>query len=127
MLQKIKCLELECEDLEKQKEKIRLDIQEANVSIETELNMGIDYSRDRVQTSSSCGRYAEEEMIKEIERLEREWIFVRRRLLKRRAKIRELERKINPLRNNIQMLSEENKSFIEYKYGDKPKPKSVDS
>ena len=115
--QKIKCLELECIDLEQQKEKIRKDIQETNVFIEEE-SKSITYE-ERVQTSSNCTSYAERALINEIDKLEKEWIYVRKKLLKKRVKIRELERKNINIKNNIEMLSEENKRFIELKYGDK--------
>ncbi|WDU84220.1 hypothetical protein [Caloramator sp. Dgby_cultured_2] len=77
-LKKIKALEEECKELEKQKEKIRQDIQETNVSIDTELNMGIDYSRSKIQTSNDGTSYAEKALVKEIEKLEKEWIYVRK-------------------------------------------------
>ncbi|GAA0115715.1 hypothetical protein [Clostridium senegalense] len=115
--QKIKCLDLECVDLEQQKEKIRKDIQETNVFIEEE-SKSITYE-ERVQTSSNCTSYAERALINEIDKLEKEWIYVRKKLLKKRVKIRELERKNINMKNNIEMLSEENKRFIELKYGDK--------
>ncbi|AUN22267.1 hypothetical protein RSJ22_12805 [Clostridium botulinum] len=113
-LQQIKCFNLECEELEKQKDRIRKDIRETNVFIEEE-SRAITYE-ERVQTSSKKFSYAENEIIKGIENLEKEWIYVRRKLLKRKAKIRELERQIVPLKYNISMLSEESKKFIEWKY-----------
>lgn len=71
---------------------------------------------ERVQTSSfSCG-YAEKESIRQITKLEEERKYVRRKLLKKRARISELERQIAPLKFNLSMLSKENKMFIEWKY-----------
>jgi DNA-directed RNA polymerase specialized sigma subunit len=116
-LQKIKCLNLECTDLELQRERIRKDIKETNVTIDEE-SKAITYE-ERVQASSSGTSYAERALIQEIEKLEQEWIYVRKKLLKKRLKIRELEREISSLKSNIQMLSEENHRFIELKYGDK--------
>lgn len=118
-LNKIKALEEEIKRLEKQKEMIKKDMQEANIHIEPELNMGIDYSRTKIQTSNDGTSYAEKELIKEIEKLEKELIYVRKRLYKKKARIRELERQINTMESNISMLSEENKRFLELKYGDK--------
>lgn len=118
-LKRIKALEEEIKHLEIQKDRIKKDIQEANISIETELNMGIDYSSSKVQTSNDGISYAEKALIKEIEKLEKEWIYIRKKLLKKRARIRELERQISVMKCNIAMLSEENKRFLELKYGDK--------
>lgn len=115
--QKIKCLELECIDLNQQKERIRKDIQETNVFIEEE-SKSITYE-ERVQTSSSNSSYAEKALINEISSLEKEWIYIRKKLLKKRTKIREIERRVSHIKNNLAMLSEENKRFIELKYGDK--------
>ncbi|KRQ86039.1 hypothetical protein ABG79_02171 [Caloramator mitchellensis] len=122
-LKKIKALEEECKELEKQKEKIKQDLKETKVSIDTELNMGIDYSRSKIQTSNDGTSYAEKALVKEIEKLEKEWFYVRKKYLKKRIKIRELERQIYTLKCNLLMLSEENKRFLELKYGDK---KSID-
>lgn len=116
-LRKIKCLELECESLEKQKEIIKKDIRETNVFIDEE-SKSMTYE-ERVQTSSSNTSYAERALINEIDKLEKEWIYVRKKLLKKRIHIRELERKISNIKSNLEMLSEENKRFIELKYADK--------
>jgi len=117
ILQNIKFLELECEELEKQKERIRRDMRETNVTIEEE-SRSITFE-ERVQTSSSGVSYAERALMQEVEKLEKEWIFIRKKLLKKRIKIREIERQVFSLKNNITMLSEENRRFIELKYGDK--------
>lgn len=115
--QKIKCLELECIDLDQQKERIRKDIQETNVFIEEE-SKSMSYE-ERVQTSTNCTSYAERALINEISNLEKEWIYIRKKLLKKRTRIREIERRVSHIKNNLAMLSEENKRFIELKYGDK--------
>lgn len=122
-LQKIKCFELECEDLEKQKERIKKDMQETNVIIEEE-SRSITFE-ERVQTSSSGGSYAERALIQEVDKLEKEWIYIRRKLLKKKIRIRELERQVSTLKNNIFMLSEENRRFIELKYGDKKRVEEI--
>lgn len=115
-LKEIDKLEYICRQLEEQKEKIRKDIKETNISIEEE-SRSITYE-ERVQTSSSGSSYAENECIRQIDNLEREWKYVRRKLLKKKARIRELERQVAPLKYNINMLSEESKRFIEWKYAE---------
>lgn len=119
-LKDIDKLEYVCRELESQKEKIRKDIQETNICLEEE-SRSITYE-ERVQTSSS-GSYAENEVVRQIENLEKEWKYVRKKLLKKKARIRELERQVASLKYNIGMLSEESKRFIEWKYGE---CKSVD-
>ncbi|KEH91664.1 hypothetical protein Z962_p0040 (plasmid) [Clostridium botulinum C/D str. BKT12695] len=120
-LKEIDKLEYVCRQLEEQKEKIRNDIKETNISIEEE-SRSITYE-ERVQTSSTGSSYAENEVVRQIENLEREWKYVRRKLLKKKARIRELERQVAPLKYNIDMLAEESKRFIEWKYAEH---KSID-
>ncbi|AJA42577.1 putative transcriptional regulator (endogenous virus) [Clostridium phage phiCT453B] len=120
-LKEIDKFEYICRQLEEQKEKIRNDIKETNIFIEEE-SRSITYE-ERVQTSSTGSSYAENECIRQIEKLEKEWKYVRRKLLRKKARIRELERQVTPLKYNINMLSEESKRFIEWKYAE---GKSVD-
>ncbi|GAA0735599.1 hypothetical protein [Clostridium oceanicum] len=109
-------LEYVCRELEEQKGKIRKDITETNISLEEE-SISIAYE-ERVQNSYSCSSYAENEVIRQINNLEKEWKYVRNKLLKKKAKIRELEREVAPLKYNIDMLTEESKKFIEWKYAE---------
>ncbi|KMT21579.1 hypothetical protein [Clostridium cylindrosporum] len=115
----INCLKRECESLQEHADMIMKDIKRSNISIEAEMYLGIDYSSINVQTSHNGDSYMDRELIAAITRLENEWRYVRRKLIKKHEKIREIERSILTLKNNIEMLSEENKRFIELKYGDK--------
>ncbi|WP_460292593.1 transcriptional regulator [Clostridium tertium] len=105
--------------LENHKETIEYDIRHTNIRIDPFQNgAGIN---ERVQTSSNGTSYAEQEMIREIERLERERVKVVKQILKTKAKKRELENYISNMDFNINMLNEESKRFLELKYSDKAK------
>lgn len=105
--------------LENHKETIEYDIRHTNIRIDPFQNgTGIN---ERVQTSSNGTSYAEKEMIREIERLERERVKVVKQILKTKAKKRELENYISNMDFNINMLNEESKRFLELKYSDKAK------
>lgn len=102
--------------LEKEIETIEYDIRHSNVIIDYYQNgIGI---QERVQSSSSTS-YAENEMCKQIERLEKEHVEKTKKILKSRAKLREIERYVDYMDRNIKMLQEEDKRFLELKYGDK--------
>lgn len=114
---KIHTLNNEISNLEYHKERVECDIRHANVTIDYYQNgTGI---QERVQSSPSGSSYAETEMCKEIEKLEREHLRINKRILKIKAKIRELEEFIRHMNENIGQLNEEDKRFIELKYGDK--------
>ena len=103
--------------LEREIKTIEYDIRHSNVTIDYYQNgIGI---QERVQSSSTGTSYAENEMCKQIERLEKEHVEKTKKLLKNKAKIRELERYIDYMDRNIRMLQEEDKRFLELKYGDK--------
>lgn len=105
--------------LENHKETIEYDIRHTNIRVDPYQNgAGIN---ERVQTSSTGTSYAEQEMIKEIEKLERERVKLTKQLLKTKAKKRELENYISNMEFNINMLNEESKRFLELKYSDKAK------
>ncbi|MGG7176213.1 transcriptional regulator [Clostridium paraputrificum] len=110
-------LEIEIESLENRKQVIEHDIKSSNVTIDYYQN-GIGIT-ERVQSSSTGTSYAETEMCKEIEKLEREHLRVTKKILKSKAKVRDIEEFINHMDHNIEQLSEEDKRFIELKYGDK--------
>lgn len=112
-------LQMECENLVTQCENIREDIQSTNVDLGAYMHFGIDYSSLNVQVSKSTDSYMDKELLNAISRLEKEWSYVRRKLIKKRAKIRELERNIQNLKCNINLLNLENKMFIELVYRDK--------
>lgn len=100
----------------KQKEQIEQDIRTTNVKIDYyQSGMALG---ERVQTSSTGTSYAEREIIKAIEKLERELIQKKKKILKLEARIREKEEQIADMDYNIQMLNEEYKRLIEWKYGE---------
>lgn len=103
--------------LEREVRTIEYDIRHSNVTIDYYQNgTGI---QERVQSSSTGTSYAENEMCKQIERLEKEHVEKTKKILKNRSKIREMERYIDYMDRNIRMLQEEDKRFLELKYGDK--------
>jgi len=103
--------------LEREVRTIEYDIKHSNVTIDYYKNgTGI---QERVQSSSTGTSYAENEMCKQIERLEKEHVDKTKKILKNKSKIREMERYIDYMDRNIRMLQEEDKRFLELKYGDK--------
>ncbi|WP_346848459.1 transcriptional regulator [uncultured Clostridium sp.] len=106
---RIECLETRLKTIES-------DIKTTNVTIDYYQN-GIGIS-ERVQTSSKGTSYAEEEIIKEIGKLEREHCNKTKQLMKARVKLRDMEEFTSYMEFNINMLNEEDKRFIELKYGD---------
>jgi predicted nucleic acid-binding Zn-ribbon protein len=101
----------------KQLQSIEQDIKQTNVTIEPE-SRSFDYSKVRVQTSNDGSSYAENEIIKELDKLHREWQRTKRRILKINAKIREFEKEIADIGYVISLLNEECKQFVELKYGE---------
>ncbi|WP_291649905.1 transcriptional regulator [Clostridium sp.] len=103
--------------LERDIRTIEYDIRHSNVTIDYYQNgTGI---QERVQSSSTGTGYAEAEMCKLIERLEKEHLEKTKKILKYKSKIRDMERYIEYMNRNIDLLSEEDKRFLELKYGDK--------
>ncbi|MBY0754549.1 transcriptional regulator [Clostridium sardiniense] len=105
------------EQLKSRLEKIEKDIIDANVTIDYYQN-GIGIS-ERVQTSPSGNSFAEEQMCKEITKLEREHLIISKKIFKNNHKIRELERYVDNMETNLNTLEEEDRRYIELKYGDK--------
>ncbi|MCM0648654.1 hypothetical protein NBE98_09735 [Clostridium swellfunianum] len=101
----------------KQLQSIEHDIKQTNVTIEPE-SRSFDYSKVRVQTSNDGTSYAENEIIKELEKLHREWQRTKKNLLKTNAQIREFEKEIADIGYVISLLNEECKQFVELKYGE---------
>lgn len=109
--------------LEKHKESIEEDIRYTDVKVEPyQPGSGIG---ERVQTSNNGTSYVEKEIIKEIDRLERERVKIIRCILKTKAKKRSLENNIGNMDFNINMLNEESKRFLELKYSDKEKAVAI--
>lgn len=120
-LKEIEKLKKVIETLNKQVEQIEDKIRNTNVKIDY-YQSGMAIS-EKVQTSLNCASYAEREIIKAIEKLERELIQKKKKILKLEARIREKEEQIADMDYNISMLSEEYKRFLEWKYGER---KSID-
>lgn len=97
--------------------KIELDIKSVNVTIDYYQN-GVGIS-ERVQTSPSGSSFVEEQMCKEISKLEKEYLIINKKILKNNHRLREVEGYINNMEINLSTLSEEDIRYIELKYGDK--------
>jgi hypothetical protein len=103
----------------KQKEQIDKEkIELKHLSIDAGLNMGIDYSREKIQTSSDGSGQAERETIKYIDNLDKQYKYTIKKILKTNVRIRELEIQNQDMQFNLSMLSEESKRFLEWKYGE---------
>jgi hypothetical protein len=74
---------------------------------------------ERVHSSSDGTSYVESEMTKEVTKLEKEQCNMVKNMLKLKFEIREKESYIKNMDTNIEILNEEDKRFIELKYGDK--------
>ncbi|WML33190.1 hypothetical protein [Clostridium sp. OS1-26] len=116
-LKEIDKLEHRINILENQKEEIRQDLRETNITIEPE-SRSIDYSQERVQNSSSGTSYAEAAAIREIEKLEEELKRTIRQIRKLRAKIREIKNQDSDIEHAIGLLDEIYKQFVLLKYKD---------
>lgn len=114
-LKEINKLKQRVEVLSRQKEAIEKDIRETNVDIEPEIK-AVDYSKERVQSSSANSSYIEAALIKEIEKLERERKDTIQKILDCNARIREIETSTSEMEYVINDLSEEYKRFLELKY-----------
>lgn len=97
--------------------KIELDIKNVNVTIDYYQN-GVGTS-ERVQTSPSGSSFVEEQMCKEISKLEKEYLIINKKILKNNHRLRDVEGYINNMEINLSTLSEEDRRYIELKYGDK--------
>lgn len=117
-LNRIDTLNIEIEELKRQREVVRRDIRDTNVFIETDLNLAVSYG-EKVQTSPDGTSHAEKEVIKQIEKLERELAFINIKILKKKSKVRGLEREIISFKPIVDTLGEEEKRFIRMKYSDK--------
>lgn len=103
----------------KQKEQIKKEkVELKNLNIDVGLNMGIDYSKEKIQSSSTGTGEAEKEIVKYISNLDKQYRSTVKRILKTNARIREIELQLQDMQYNLSMLSEENKRFIEWKYGE---------
>lgn len=105
--------------LYKQLEAIERDLRTTNIKIDPVESRSFDYSKERVTSSNTGASYAENEIIRAIERLEKEYIYKKRKMLKLHARIRQMEEEIEDMKYNLSLLNEESKQFIEWKYGEK--------
>ncbi|MBY6950330.1 hypothetical protein [Clostridium botulinum] len=111
-------LENRCMELEKTKESLSQDIRNTNVSIDAELGMTIGYE-ERVQTSNTGVSRAEQGIIKEIERMQREWKQTRKQILKNHARIREIQRQNADMNYLFRNMETEYRLIAEMKYKEK--------
>lgn len=105
--------------LYKQLEAIKEDLKNTNIKIDPIESKSMDYSKERVTSSNNGTSYAENEIMRAIEKLENEYIYKKKKMLKLHARIRQMEEEIEDMNYNISLLSEESKRFIEWKYSDK--------
>lgn len=99
---------------------IEKDIKNANVTIDYYQN-GIGMS-ERVQTSSNGISFAESQICNEIGKLEREHIIITKKLFRTRTDIRYLNDYVEDMDLNLNTLNEEDRRYIELRYGDKKNP-----
>lgn len=103
--------------LKKQQEEIKEEMRSLKaLNIDSYTNMGIDYSRDPVQTSSSGSGEGEIRTLMYINDLEKEYQRKVENMYKLNAKIRDIEIEVEDMKHNIEQLDEEQKKFIEWKY-----------
>ncbi len=117
-IEEIDKLENRCMELEKAEESLRQDIRNTNVSIDAELGMAIGYE-ERVQISTTGTSRAEQGIIKEIERMQREWKQTRKQILKNHARIREIQRQNADMNYLFRNMATEYKLIAEMKYKEK--------
>ncbi|MGL5765665.1 MAG: hypothetical protein ACRCX8_08495 [Sarcina sp.] len=112
--------------IDKTLEKVKLEIKNLN-EFETDVysNMGIDYSKDMVQTSSQNSNEVERAMIKYINKLEKTFENKLNQKLKYSEELREIEFLNHDIEFNLNMLAEDKKQFIEYKYKHKKSMKWI--
>ena len=87
-----------------------------NIEIITGKNMGIDYSRDKIQTSPTGSGDGEKGIIDYITKLEIELITIKKRKIKLEMKLRAIELDNLITENAITNLREEDQKILKYKY-----------
>ncbi len=102
--------------IEKRIIEIEEDIKNVNVSVD--LYRSTEFA-ERVQTSLKAGSNFENQICDEIGKLEKEHIFLLSKLLKNKRKLREQQIYINSFDKKIECLTEEDRQFLELKYGDR--------
>lgn len=116
-LKEIAYLEQQCAELEAQAKDIEYDIKSCNVSVGPERHIGL-LLTEKVQTSHIDESVAEKGIIREIENLEHELDYVRRKIFENGIKIRRLGREITKLKRVLMAppLPKEFINFIIYRY-----------
>ncbi|WP_024614673.1 hypothetical protein [Clostridium sp. Ade.TY] len=110
-------LKNQIESLERRLNKIEDDIKNANFTIDYYQNgVGI---TERVQTSPNGSSFAEEQICKEITKLEKEHLIISKKIFRKKFEIREKENYIENMEGNLKTLDEEDRRYIELKYCDK--------
>lgn len=122
-LKRITSIRNEIELTKKNIKKIDEKIKSCDVDIDY-YQSGIEIS-ERVQTSSTGTSYAEREIIKGIDNLEKEKAHNIKRLYKLEEKERNLVYKVEKLEKNINELNDISKEFIELKYNPSNKYKRI--
>ena len=117
-MEEVDKLEYRCMELEKTKESLRRDIRNTNVSIDAELGMAIGYE-ERVQTSITGTSRVEQGIVKEIEKMLREWKQIRKQILKNHYRIREIQRQNTDMNFLFRNMGTEYKLIAEMKYKEK--------
>ncbi|MBU3102969.1 hypothetical protein [Clostridium gasigenes] len=113
----IKTIEREIYNLKAQYEEIGETLRSSRFNIE-EQSSSPDFS-EKVQSSSDCTSYVEKQMIKRVEILQREQQLILDKEVEREGKLRAIRRSSEGMKANIEMLSEEYKTFIKLKYAEK--------
>lgn len=106
------------EFLEEQVNEIEISIKNVHKYINVDPYQNGAGISERVQTSSNGTSYVEGEMEREVTKLEKEQCNKIKKIHKLKASIREKESYVKSMDFNIEMLQEEDKRFIELKYGD---------
>lgn len=97
-----------------QLKELESDIKNNNVKLDSGLkSIGYD---EKVQTSTNGTSFMEQELIKGITRLEKEWSFKQNKIEQVKKEIRDIKELAITIESNINMLNEEDKKFIELKY-----------
>ncbi|WFD12000.1 hypothetical protein [Tepidibacter hydrothermalis] len=79
---------------------------------------GINYEGERVQTSIGRESYFEKALLKEIEKVENEYIYTNKKIIKLKLKVAEKEPKVSEVEYITKKLSEEAKLYIDLRYGE---------
>lgn len=116
-LREIAYLEQECEELKAQADSIEFDIKQCNVSIDPERHMS-PLLTEKVQTSPTGESASEKGIMREIENLENELDYVRRKIFENKSRIRKLNRNTAKLKKVLSTppMLKEYMDFITYKY-----------